>query len=172
MLGACGRINLFQSSKTHRHASENTQENSFPHDRYNQSGDTLFRPDLHRLRLRESQGVAGVRARLDELLPALRVAAGAAVRDHVANAVRRAQQSAIPDRDHARHHARLCDRHDRRQADRQTDAARGDDCGACRRLRQCRLYGPGAGAGRARQQGGSTDRTDATAFSCSRSCRS
>jgi len=62
---------------------------------------TLFRPDLHRLCVRQSDSVAGMRSRLDELFPALRIAAGAAVRHHVANSFCRVQQSAVCFRRHA-----------------------------------------------------------------------
>src|SRR5881227_1872724 len=73
----------------------------FINGRYPQPGSTLFRLDLRWVCLRQDQVAARIRPRLDELLPALCVAAGAAVCDHVEDTIRRVEQPAVPGRDDA-----------------------------------------------------------------------
>jgi hypothetical protein len=70
----------------------------FPCHRYPQSRAAIFRTDLHRFCLRQSQGPARVEPRLDEFFSALRIAAGAVIRHHVEDAVCRTQQPAVSDR--------------------------------------------------------------------------
>jgi hypothetical protein len=48
---------------------------------------TLFRPDLYRVRLWQGQETPRAGLGVDELLPALRFAAGVAVQDYVKNAL-------------------------------------------------------------------------------------
>ena len=75
--------------------------------RYPQPRASLFRADLHRLCLRQDEGPAGIRPRLNELLPVVCFSAGVAVSHHVGETVRRTEQPAIPDRNDDRHGQRF-----------------------------------------------------------------
>src|ERR1700750_2971137 len=112
MLGATDELTLPPSTRRAPDSRRATKKTTCPPDHYPQSGAAVFRADLHRLCLRQIQKSAGNRPRLDELLPALRLAARLAVRHHVEDAVRGTQQSPVFDCDDARHRKRIRSGHD------------------------------------------------------------
>src|ERR1700761_8733598 len=107
MLEANGRINLCLSRSAQRPGRASNEETTRADARHSQPRDTVFQPDLYRLRLRQGEGTAGDWPAMDEFLPALCFVAGVAVRDHVEDAVRATEQSAIPDCDDPRYNLRL-----------------------------------------------------------------
>src|SRR5258708_913656 len=137
-----------------------TKKNNRSHDGRSQSGAAVFRLDLHRICLRQAQETARNGSSLDEFLPALRVVAGAVFQNHVKDAVRGTQQSAVRDRNHTGDGRGVLPLRRGRAADRPTVDPRSDHGGLLGRLPEYWLHAPRARARRAWGQGGGSYRVD------------
>src|SRR6476660_1420585 len=87
--------------------SESLTKRRFRDGRYSQPRASLLWIDFHRLCLRQDQGLAGIRPRLDELFPVVRFSTGVAVPYPVGHTIFRTEQPAIPARNHAGDRERL-----------------------------------------------------------------
>ncbi len=102
-----------------------------------------FWPDLHRLCLRQDQGTAGIRSRLDELLPAVRFLPALLFRIMSETPFSELNNPAIPDRDHACDRERLRSCHGGGPHHRRTLAAQGHHGGLAGAYGNIGYMGPG-----------------------------